>query len=333
MEEVYESFKGKTVLVTGGAGAIGGNLVRKLNELDTKKIVILDDLSSSYEWNVPRGPKIQFIKGDILDEEKLKWAFKCRPEIVYHLAAHFANQNSVDNPETDLMVNGMGTLKVLEHAHLVDVERLVYASSGCGIYGAGCQIPFREETVSMMLYTPYQVTKMLGELYTNYFYNLYEMPIVNARFFNSYGPGEVPGKYRNVIPNFFYWAMNGEVLPITGDGTETRDFTFVGDIVNGLLLMVASERSIGESINLASAREIRIIDLAKSVNLLTGNQVGVAFKERREWDKKNRLLASIDKARKTIGYEPRTEFAHGLGLTYKWFQTNWENIEKSAEFV
>ena len=193
MEEVYETFKGKTVLVTGGAGAIGGNLVRKLNELDTKKIVILDDLSSSYEWNIPRGPKIQFINGDILDEEKLKWAFKGRPEIVYHLAAHFANQNSVDNPETDLMVNGMGTLKVLEHAHLVGVERFVYASSGCGIYGAGCQIPFREETVSMMLYTPYQVTKMLGELYTNYFYNLYELPIVNARFFNSYGPGVVPG--------------------------------------------------------------------------------------------------------------------------------------------
>jgi nucleoside-diphosphate-sugar epimerase len=97
--------------------------------------------------------------------------------------------------------------------------------------------------------------------------------------------------------------------------------------------MVASERSIGESINLASAREIQIIDLAKSINVLTGNQAGVAFKERREWDKKNRLLASIDKARKTIGYEPSTEFAHGLGLTYKWFQTNWKNIEKSAEFV
>ena len=261
MEEVHESFKGKTVLVTGGAGAIGGNLVRRLNELDTKKIVILDDLSSSYEWNIPRGPKIQFIKGDILDEEKLKWAFKGRPEIVYHLAAHFANQNSVDNPETDLMVNGMGTLKVLEHAHLVNVERFVYASSGCGIYGAGCQIPFREETVSMMLYTPYQVTKMLGELYTNYFYNLYEMPIVNARFFNSYGPGEAPGKYRNVIPNFFFWAMSKKPLPITGTGEETRDFTYVGDIVNGLLAMAHYDEAVGESINLGTGREIRIKDL------------------------------------------------------------------------
>ena len=332
MKEVNESFKGKTVLVTGGAGAIGGNLVRKLNELDTKKIVILDDLSSSYEWNIPRGPKIQFIKGDILDEEKLKWAFKGRPEIVYHLAAHFANQNSVDNPETDLMVNGMGTLKVLEHAHLVDVDRFIYASSGCGIYGAGCQIPFREETVSMMLCTPYQVTKMLGELYTNYFYNLYEMPIVNARFFNSYGPGEVPGKYRNVIPNFFYWSMLKQALPITGTGEETRDFTYVDDIIGGLTAMVSHEDAVGEAFNLATGREIRIMDLAKWVNEITGNDVGINFKERRNWDKKSRLLGSVEKAKKVLGYEPRMDFKRGLKRTHEWFISSWPSIQASAEF-
>jgi nucleoside-diphosphate-sugar epimerase len=332
MEEVYESFKRKTALVTGGAGAIGGNLVRKLNELDMKKIVILDDLSSSYEWNIPRGPKIQFIKGDILDEEKLKWAFKGRPEIVYHLAAHFANQNSVDNPETDLMVNGMGTLKVLEHAHLVGVKRFVYASSGCGIYGAGCQIPFREETVSMMLYTPYQVTKMLGELYTNYFYNLYELPIVNARFFNSYGPGEVPGRYRNVIPNFFFWAMTKKPLPITGTGDETRDFTYVGDIVNGLLAMAHYDEAVGEAINLGTGREIRIKDLAKWVNELSGNKTKTVLRERRDWDKKNRLLSSIEKARTILKYEPSMEFKCGLKRTHAWFKRNWENIKHSAEF-
>jgi len=135
MDDVGGNYEGKTVLVTGGAGAIGGNLVRRLNDLNTAKIIILDNLFSSYEWNVPVGPKIQFIRGDILDDEKLKFAFKDRPEIVFHLAAHFANQNSIDNPETDLMVNGMGILKVLEFAHLTDVARFVYASSGCGVYG------------------------------------------------------------------------------------------------------------------------------------------------------------------------------------------------------
>ena len=332
MEEVNEVFKGKTVLVTGGAGAIGGNLVRKLNELDTKKIIIIDNLSSSYAWNIPKGPKIQFILGDILDEEKLRWAFKDKPQIVYHLAAHFANQNSVDNPETDLMVNGMGTLKVLEHAHLVGVERLIYASSGCGIYGAGSKIPFEEHDVSTSLYTPYQVTKMLGELYTNYYHNLYGLPVVNARFFNSFGPGEVPGKYRNVIPNFMFWAMNKRALPITGTGDETRDFTYVEDIIQGLLAMAGRDEAVGEAFNLAAGREIKIMDLAKWINEITGNSAGIDFKERRDWDRKNRLLASIDKAERLLKYKPRTDFRSGLQETHRWFEVNSKNISASAEF-
>ena len=170
--EVYDAFDGKTVLVTGGAGAIGSNLIRALSNLYVKKIIILDDLSSSYEWNIPKSPKVTFVKGSVLDDEKLKCAFKEKPEIIYHLAAHFANQNSVDNPETDLMVNGIGILKVLEYTHLLGVDRFIYASSGCGIYGSDSKIPFEEHDVSMKLYTPYQVTKMLGELYTNYFHNL-----------------------------------------------------------------------------------------------------------------------------------------------------------------
>lgn len=330
MEEASEAFKGKTVLVTGGAGAIGGNLVKKLNELDTKRIVIMDNLSSSYEWNIPKGPKIQFILGDILDEEKLRWAFKDKPQIVYHLAAHFANQNSVDNPETDLMVNGMGTLKVLEHAHLIDAERFIYASSGCGIYGAESKMPFEEHDVSIRLNTPYQVTKMLGELYTNYFYNLYGLPIVNARFFNSYGPGEVPGKYRNVIPNFMYWAMKKKPLPVTGTGEETRDFTFVMDIVQGLLIMAYHDDAVGDAFNLGTGREIRIANLAELVNEITKNTAGIAFAERRDWDKKSRLLSSIEKARRVLKYQPRTDFKEGLVSVHDWFSDQWQNIVKST---
>jgi nucleoside-diphosphate-sugar epimerase len=331
MKKEPKAFEAKRILVTGGAGAIGSNLVKRLSELGPERIVIIDDLSSSYEWNLPKGPMITYVRGSILDEETLRSAFKEKPQIVYHLAAHFANQNSVDNPETDLMVNGMGALKVLEHSASVGVERFVYASSGCGIYGSDSKIPFKEHDVSMKLYTPYQVTKMLGELYTNYFYSLYGLPIVNARLFNSYGPGEVPGRYRNVIPNFFYWAMNKQPLPITGTGEETRDFTYVGDIVNGLLAMVCRKEAVGEAINLASGREIAIKDLATWVNELTKNDKGIIFKERRNWDKKTRLLASIEKARSVLAYSPSMEFKEGLKHVHQWFAENWASIQKSAE--
>ncbi|WP_287586332.1 GDP-mannose 4,6-dehydratase, partial [Candidatus Borrarchaeum sp.] len=178
----------------------------------------------------------------------------------------------------------------------------------------------------------YQVTKLLGELYTNYFYNLYDLPIVNARFFNVYGPGEVPGKYRNVIPNFFYWAMNGLELPITGDGAETRDWTYVEDIVNGLLEMGIKDEAIGEALNLGSGKEHRVIDLANLVNRLTSNDAGIKYIERRNWDVKHRLLSSIEKAKRLLNYKPEIEFKDGLKKVHEWFIENWENIKKTAEF-
>lgn len=325
-------FDGKTILVTGGAGCVGSNLVRKLSDLRAKKVIILDDMSSAYHWNIPLGKNIQFVQGSILDDEMLRRVFKERPEYVYHLAAHFANQNSVDNPEKDLMVNGMGILKVLEHAHMVGVERFVYSSSGCGVYGLDSKMPFKEHDISIHLHTPYQVTKLLGELYTNYFYDLYQLPIVNARFFNVFGPGEVPGKYRNVIPNFMYWAMNGQALPITGDGSETRDWTYVGDIVNGLLAMGLADKAIGEAINLGSEKEHRVADMARMVNELAGNKAGIKFVERRNWDVKTRLLSCTDKARRILDYDPQTSFEDGLKSVHGWFKTNWADIQKSAEF-
>jgi len=332
MEDYYSDYDGKTILVTGGAGAIGGNLCRKLSELNAKKVIILDDLSSSYEWNIPKARNIMFVKGSILDDEMLKRVFKERPECVFHLAAHFANQNSVDNPEIDLMVNGMGILKVLEYAQLVDIKRFVYSSSGCGVYGLDSKMPFEEHDTSVSLHTPYQVTKLIGELYTNYFHNLYGMPIVNARFFNVFGPGEVPGRYRNVIPNFFYWAMKGQALPITGDGTETRDWTYVDDIISGLLAMGVKEEAIGEAFNLGSAKEHRVIDMANMVNKLAGNDAGIVFAERRNWDVKCRLLSSVEKAKKVLGYQPKMQFENGLNNVYQWFYKNRQNIHVCAEY-
>ena len=326
-----ETYKGQVVLVTGGAGAIGSNLTRALAKAGAR-VIVLDDLSSAERWNVPALPGVLFVEGDVRDEVMLKRVFFERPGIVYHLAAFFANQNSVDHPEKDLMVNGMGTLRLLEYAVFTGVERFVYASSGCSIYGSSAPLPLKEEFMSLHLSTPYQITKMLGELYCNFFYNHYGLKVVKPRFFNSYGPGEVPGQYRNVIPNFIYWAMKGQPLPITGTGEETRDFAYVGDIVDGLLRAGAMENAVGQEFNLASSVETRIVDLANMINEATGNQAGIRRAERRKWDTKSRLLASVDRARELIGYNPSTPFEEGLQHTIQWFHDNWDRIEASARF-
>jgi UDP-glucose 4-epimerase len=331
MDDVYSEYENKVVLITGGAGCVGSNLSRKISGLNAKKVIILDNLSSAYEWNIPKARNVSFVKGDILDDEMLKRVFKEKPDYVFHLAAHFANQNSVDNPETDLMINGIGTLKVLQYAHLSNVTRLVYSSSSCGVYGLDSKMPFEEHDISISLHTPYQITKLLGELYTNYFHNLYDLPIVNARFFNVFSPGEVPGKYRNVIPNFMHWSMNGRPLPITGDGTETRDWTYVDDIINGLLAMGIKEEAVGQAINLGSGKEQKVIDMANKINKITGNESGIVYMERREWDVKNRLLSSVDKAKKLLNYKPQMKFENGLKNVHGWFVDNRDNINKNAE--
>ena len=332
LPDYQEFYRGKTILITGGAGAIGSNLTRAVAGAGAKLVMVLDDLSSAVRWNVPALANVMFIEGSILDEVELKRVFFEGPDLVFHLAALFANQNSIDHPETDLLVNGLGTLKLLQYAQLVGVKRFIYASSGCSIYGSNAPLPLTEEFMSLNLSSPYQITKMLGELYANFFQHHYELAVVKARFFNSYGPGEMPGQYRNVIPNFIYWAMRGEPLPITGTGEETRDFTYVGDIVDGLLRAGYFEAAAGQEFNLASGKETRIIDLAEMINMQVGNKAGVSFTDRRKWDTKSRLLASVDRARRLIGYEPNTPFEAGLKDAIAWFRENWEGIQAAARF-
>lgn len=326
-------YKDQVILVTGGGGAIGSNLCKELAEIGARKVIILDDLSASYQWNIPNLPNILFVKGSITSDIDLKRVFNEKPSYVFHLAAFFANQNSVDYPEKDLLVSQLGTIKVLEYAALVGgIKRFIYAGSGCAIYGAQAPLPLKEEFMSMHLTTPYQISKMAGELYCNFYWHHYGLPVVKTRFFNSYGPGEVPGQYRNVIPNFIYWAMKGQPLPITGDGKMTRDFTYVGDIVDALIRAGVKEGIIGSEMNIASGREIEIVEMAEMINSLVGNVAGMVFTDRRKWDTKSRLLASIDRAKEQLGYDPDTKFEDGLRATVAWFESNWEQIVMDAEF-
>jgi nucleoside-diphosphate-sugar epimerase len=331
--DYLDCYRGQTVLVTGGAGAIGSNLSRRLAELGAGKVVILDDLSAGKLWSVPNLANVLFVKGDITSEIDLKRVFHEKPAYVFHLAAFFANQNSIDFPERDLLVSQLGTVRILEHAVLQgNIKRFVYAGSGCAIYGAQAPLPLKEEFISMHLSTPYQISKMAGELYANFYWHHYELPVVKTRFFNSYGPGEVPGQYRNVIPNFMFWAMRGQPLPITGSGKMTRDFTFVEDIVDALLRAGHYEAAVGQEMNIASGREIEIVEMAERINRITGNRAGLTWTDRRKWDTKSRLLASIDKAREILGYEPKTDFEAGLAATHEWFKKHWDLIVHDAEF-
>jgi nucleoside-diphosphate-sugar epimerase len=190
----------------------------------------------------------------------------------------------------------------------------------------------KEDFVSLHLDTPYQLNKLVGELYCNFFKDYYKLPVAIARYFNVYGPGEVPGKYRNVIPNFTYWAMRNQPLPITGTGEETRDYTFVDDIVDGTLRIGVVKEAVGDAFNLASETETRVIDLANWINELVGNKAGIVSKPRRDWDKVVKRRASIEKARKILGYEPKTDIKTGLQMTYKWISENKNRIEAAATF-
>jgi UDP-glucose 4-epimerase len=332
MQDYQKYYADKTVLVTGGAGSIGTNLVRQLSELKVRKVIILDDMSAAYDWNVPSLPNVLLVKGSVTDDVMLKRVFTLRPQIVYHLAAFFANQNSVDYPAKDLMVNGMGTLQVFQYAQLTGVERVVYASSGCSIYGSSAPLPLKEDFMSMHLTTPYQITKMLGELYANFFNHHYGLPVVKTRFFNSFGPGEVPGQYRNVIPNFIYYALSGIPIPFTGTGGETRDFTYATDIADALLRAGYYEQAVGQEMNIASGCETNILQMAERINQLTGSTAGIVRAPARVWDTKKRLLASIDRARELLGYQPKMDFELGLINTIQWFKNNWHDIQRDADF-
>tara|TARA_Y100001980_G_C14545042_1_gene324415 strand:+ start:1168 stop:2268 length:1101 start_codon:yes stop_codon:yes gene_type:complete len=336
-KSIKKFYRGRKILVTGGAGAIGSNLSIALSQLvgEDGMVIILDNLSaikSDQPIDLPGLENILFVKGDIRNDVDLKRVFREEPSIVFHLAAFFANQNSVDYPENSAEVDVQGTIKTLDYAQFTKVDKFVYASSGCAIYGSYGEMPLKEDFISLHLTTPYQVNKTTGEMYSNFYHHHYGLKTVNCRFFNSYGPGEVPGQYRNVIPNFIYWSMLGKSLPITGTGEETRDFTYVLDLVQGLLKAAFYDDAVGEAFNLAAGKETSILNLAEMVNRASSNSSPINHLPARKWDTKKRLLASIELAQKLIDYNPIGSFEEGLEYNVSWFKSHWDNIQNAADF-
>jgi nucleoside-diphosphate-sugar epimerase len=321
-------FSGRHVLVTGGAGALGSKLVERLAGFRAR-VHVIDDLSASPYWNVPHAAIEHFIHGDILDRDMLEMAFEPAPAFIFHLAASFANLRSLEDPERDLLVNGLGTLRLLERASRCNIQRLVYASSSC-VYGNHSLPPFVERAVSTHLATPYQASKLLGELYCNCYHQRYRVPTVNVRIFNCFGPGEIPGVHRNVIPRFIYRALREESISIYGTGNETRDFTFVDDVVEGLLRAAAVESAIGCTFNLGSGVESRIVEVARTILQLTGSASELVYLPARSWDSVQRRSADISTARSVLGFSSRRSLEDGLAETVSWFRQNWACINDVA---
>jgi UDP-glucose 4-epimerase len=309
----------KRVLVTGGAGAIGSHLVSSLVN-SGQKVLVLDDLSSGRKELLPNN--VEFVNGSITDDRILDSVFESKPEIVFHLAALFANQQSVDRPQHDLEVNGLGTLKVLEKCKQYKVERFVYTSSSC-VYGHQDK-NLHEEDKLQDLDTPYAATKLLGEQYSKMWSQSQDFVVKVIRVFNSYGPNEFPGVYRNVIPNFIQKAMRGQSLTILGEGTETRDFTYVSDVVTGLLLSASTANEAFEIYNIGSGRGTKILDLAKEINSITENQAPIKFAPRRKWDHILHRVSDISFAQKELGYSPKVRLNEGILKTYEWLKSNAE---------
>ena len=309
----------KRILVTGGAGAIGSHLVLSLIA-SGHKVTVLDDLSSGYKDLIPK--TIDFLYGSITDDAILEAAFDRRPDVVFHLAALFANQQSVDRPQLDLGVNGLGTLKLLEKCEKFKVARFIYTSSSC-VYGHQ-EKNLHEEDKLQDLDTPYAATKLLGEHYAKIWSQKKEFSVKVVRIFNSYGPNEFPGKYRNVVPNFIEKALRGESLTILGEGTETRDFTYVSDVVKGLLLTLTITDDDFSIYNIGSGIGTKILDLANQINAITGNQAPLTFAPRRNWDHILHRVSDISLAKEKLNFSPTVSLSDGLKQTFDWFKSKHE---------
>ncbi len=333
------SLAGAKVLVVGGAGFVGSNLVRALLDHAPGEVVVVDNLLSSERENIPSHDAVSFIEGSITDEATLE-RLPQDLDVVFHLATYHGNQSSMADPLADHEHNTYSTLRLYEAIKDFGVDKVVYASAGCTVAEKtfdGAEATTEESPVSLWLDSPYQISKIVGEYYSNYYFTRHGLPTVKARFQNVYGPGEVLGAgqwrgtvntvWRNVVPTFIYKALQHEALPIENGGIATRDFIYVGDMARGLI-ECATRGGAGEVYNLASGVETSIRELAELINELTGNPTPIALAPARDWDHSGQRYGSTDKARAQLGFDAGTPLREGLERTIAWTRENLDWIER-----
>jgi UDP-glucose 4-epimerase len=308
----------KKYLVTGGAGFIGSNIVRKLFELG-EDVRVLDNLSTGKIENIkPFLNKIEFIEGDFTDLEIAKKAVK-GIDYVLHQGAIPSVPRSVDDPIKTNNANILGTLNMLVASRDEGVKRFVYAASSSA-YGDSTVMP-KEENMNVAPMTPYAIQKLTGEQYCQTFYKLYGLETVCLRYFNVFGPNQDPESvYSAVIPLFIKKILKGEAPIIYGNGDISRDFTYVDNNIDAnLKACLASKEVAGEVMNIATGYEISLDQLVEKINKILDTDIKPTYKESRKGDIKH-SLADISKAKKLLGYEPLVNFDEGLKKTIEFYK-------------
>lgn len=336
-------FRGKRILVVGGAGFVGSNLAKQILLSKPRQVVIIDNLLSSERRNVPDHSAVKFIKGSITNDKILaRLSDNC--DYIFHLATYHGNQSSIANPLADHENNTLTTLKLFERIKSFRrLKKVVYSSAGCTVaektFGKACATT-EDAPISINPDSPYAISKIIGEFYSVYYYKQHNLPVVRARFQNVYGPGEVLGAgkwrgtpatvWRNVTPTFIYKALNRMVLPVENKGIASRDFIYVDDICRGLIAC-ALKGTPGDVYNLASGAETSIHKLARLINELTDNPAGIRYLPKRRWDNSGKRFGSAVKSKRELGFEAKTNIRAGLIKTIEWASHNINFIKHCIE--
>lgn len=332
-------FTNKNILVVGGAGFVGSNLIQLLLSEKPKKILVVDNLLSSDISNVHEDRNVEFLFGSITNE-RILGQLPDDLDYVFHLACYHGNQSSIADPIADHENNTLTTLKLFERLKSIkSIKKIVYAAAACAVADKTYDTPTattEDQPVTLYHDSPYSISKIIGELYGNYYFKQYNLPFVKARFSNVYGPREILGAgqwrgtehtvWRNVIPTFIWRSLKGEALPLDNGGNTSRDFIFVEDMARGLMAC-ALEGQIGGVYNLATGKETTILQLAEFINECTGNRTPVALKPARGWDRSGKRFASTEKAKNELNFSAQVGINEGIHLTVEWTKKNMGIIE------
>lgn len=304
-------------MVTGGAGFIGSNIVRRLSA-EGKKVRVFDDFSTGKRENLASLSDIEIMEGSLTDQAAVRRALD-NVEFVLHQGAIPSVPRSIDDPIKSNEANVTGTLNLLAAARDAGVIRVVYAASSSA-YGDTEVLP-KEETMDAEPLSPYAVGKYTGELYARVYANIYGLETVSLRYFNIFGPRQDPAsEYAAVIPKFILAMLDGKAPIIYGDGEQTRDFTYIDNAVEANLLACKSDKvGRGELINIACGERYSLNQLVEALNDILGTSITPVYSDSKPGDVKH-SLADIERAKVLLGYQVKVDFKKGLERTVEWFR-------------